>query len=468
MRVQQRGLTHDIHLGFVYIPPNGPKERDPLGPLREGLARVPSGQPCYVMGDLNARVGNCTTHTEVAPFRYVNGIMEEDEEVGHPPQRWLRDQTMNVYGRELLRLAAMSDMIIVNGTDKDASQGAYTCYSQPTSPSVIDLVLVSQQASYTIQEMNTLSHLPDITDHCAVTVSTLLTTEAANQEVQQRGDMKKVTFQRPKWTQDNKASVTQDLSTPDTKARCHVALRQTDLTTKSSEQAYDGVVKDINHIIMGAIENNCQVRRQQIPPPDRGLTNQADSTDQPWFDETCDRAKRDMRELAEACHRQNRPLPPRYFGLRTQYKRIIARTQARYKQTIRDKMAEKRHKEPRTWWALLRQLNDTRQVKTMSQKVQPQQWLHHFRTLLNTTDRPQLPPPPPSPTHTAAPPPATTKEIIQMYRSNSKYNGPINTGEWCKSYLKPLYKKGPIDDPANYRGIAISSWRRMESAMTCR
>ena len=102
---------------------------------------------------------------------------------------------------------------------------------------------------------------------------------------------------------------------------------------------------------------------------------------------------------------------------------------------------------------------------------------------------------------------ATTDEVLLMYKANRQYNDPIGVDkvnravnklhnhkavffdsisneaikcfhkaqptilpilfskilqsgsypvEWSKSCLTPLYKKGPVDSPANYRGIAIS------------
>ena len=169
-------------------------------------------------------------------------------------------------------------------------------------------------------------------------------------------------------------------------------------------------------------------------------------------------------------------------------------------------MMEKQTKAPRTWWALLRQLNNTRENRILSPNITPRQCQSHFQNLLNDSGRPPVVAsrahhhPVPSLTRTA--------EVHSMYKANSQYNGPISLvevtravqklhnhkavffdnisneaikcfheaqptihpilfskilasgsypKEWSKSYLTPLYKKGPVDEPANYRGIAISS-----------
>ena len=172
------GLDHDIAIGFIYIQPNAPKERDPFSPLRTGLERVSEDMPCYIFGDLNARTGDCCPPMELAPFRYVDCIMQEEMEIEHAPRQVLQDKGVNPYGRELTRLMAVSHMVILNGTALDVTKGAYTCYTQPTNPSTVDLFLSSASLHQMVQELKMLSYLPDITDHCALSITTPLTIEA--------------------------------------------------------------------------------------------------------------------------------------------------------------------------------------------------------------------------------------------------------------------------------------------------
>ena len=508
LKIQGRavGMEQDFALGIVYVPPNVPLERVPFGPLRQGIAQVPTGMPCYILGDLNARTGNYSPPPDVTPFQHVACILEDDMEVDYAPQRQLQDQGRNPYGRELVRLTDMSNMVILNGTNLDATHGAYTCYTQPLSPSTIDLALTSRSLHHTIQEMRTLPYLPDITDHCAISLTTTLpiTTPPPNR-IRASLDTSKVVFKRPRWNEDAKTRVTLDLSTPEVKMACHNILQQPTSTEGRRNRSFDQAVTGINRIISQATENQCRITTRQVPPGKDRLDGQANSIDQPWFDEKCDRAKRAMRDMAEACHRQKIPLPPRYFGLRTHYKRVIASTEARYKETIRDKMAEQRTKAPRAWWALLRQLNNTKPEKILSPVIAPGQWQTHFQNLLTGAEQPRVTLP--VPRANQVPFLTTTEEVLRMYKANSHYNGPVGVdevnraiqklnnhkavffdnisneaikcfhraqqtvlpilfskilqsgsypAEWSRSYLTPLYKKGPVDAPANYRGIAIS------------
>ena len=314
LKVQGRavGLDHDIALGVVYVPPNAPKERDPFGPLRQGLEHVSAGMPCYVLGDLNARIGAYCLPPDIAPFQYVDCIMEEDMEVDHAPRRQLQDQGLNPYGRELFRLVDMSNMVILNSTALDATHGAYTCYTQPLSPSTIDLALSSKSLHHTFHEMRDAVIPPG--HNCAISLTTNLPITALPPRDLVSKDVQRVSFNRPRWNDDTKGRVTLDLSTPDIKTACHNIFQQINPVDGKGSRSFDQVVTDLNRIITKATDTQCKVIKQQIPPSKNRQDCQASSIDQPWFDETCDRAKRDMRNMAVACHRQKIPLPARYLG----------------------------------------------------------------------------------------------------------------------------------------------------------
>ena len=108
------GLDHDIAIGVVYVPPNAPKESDPFGPLRQGMERVPVDMPCYILRDLNARTGDYYPSPDITPFVHVEGIQEEEMEVEFAPRHRLQYRGRNPYGRELIQLADISDMVILN------------------------------------------------------------------------------------------------------------------------------------------------------------------------------------------------------------------------------------------------------------------------------------------------------------------------------------------------------------------
>ena len=52
-------------------------------------------------------------------------------------------------------------------------------------------------------------------------------------------------------------------------------------------------------------------------------------------------------------------------------------------------------------------------------------------------------------------PPNVIKTMLELINSIFVYA--LYPRSWTKNFLKPIYKNGPIDDPGNYRGLAIGS-----------
>ena len=192
-----------------------------------------------------------------------------------------------------------------------------------------------------------------------------------------------------------------------------------------------------------------------------------------------------------------------YYGLRTQYKQIKKRAERQYRNDILSKMAERQHKEPRQWWTLLRKLNYDRESRQLPTEVSIKMWADHFRNLLKAKPNNDCVYRQENETQLLSE--ERKKDIKQIYWEHAKkidkdevdrairrlkhhkatyldsipneaitilhraqpnllihlFNAIFLSGyfpeEWSKAYLSPLHKRGDRLNPANYRGIAISS-----------
>ena len=167
-------------------------------------------------------------------------------------------------------------------------------------------------------------------------------------------------------------------------------------------------------------------------------------------------------------------------------------------------MADRKHRETRYWWALLRKLNYDQESKQLPTEVNIKTWAKHFRNLLNVKPNTNYEHRREGEAQLLSE--ERKKDIKRIYWEHARkiekdevdrairrlknhkatyldsipneaitilnraqpnllthlFNVVFLSGyfpvEWSKAYLTPLYKRGDRLDPANYRGIAISSF----------
>ena len=166
-------------------------------------------------------------------------------------------------------------------------------------------------------------------------------------------------------------------------------------------------------------------------------------------------------------------MPPRYYGMRLNYRRLLVRNEAQHREKLLEDMYTNWNVNPNKWGTQLRKLNNQEEPAFVPKEISLMQWFQHFQELLNEQQ--------------------SSIQVLGMYEANRYGNEMIQllhcaqptflpllfthifqTGilptEWSKSYLRPLYKKGDKLIPANYRGIAISPciWKAFNAVINLR
>ena len=240
---------------------------------------------------------------------------------------------------------------------------------------------------------------------------------------------------------------------------------------------------------------NSEVTFNKIPAPRQ---RRAGTTNQPWYDVRCEKAKNKMLQTGNRYRRLGLPLPPKYYGQKKYYKDLITRKEAAYRKTLMFSMSKTSLTDPHRWWTTLWKLIKTNRPGNIRSEIKVDEWKTHFQGLLNATptgDRDDSKP------HDVLG--VTAADITQRMEANQTGNGPITREEvdkvvqrlqprkamyfdrvpnemsknlhrvqstilptifnhifqmgtfpqeWSKAYLKPIYKKGDKLNLSNYNG----------------
>ena len=275
------------------------------------------------------------------------------------------------------------------------------------------------------------------------------------------------------------------------------------ITNSTVKEDINIAVSDLNSMITNTMEEQCSTWAVRKPNP----LGEASKPDQPWFNRECERAKARLRDWAKQHKNSDLSDDPTYYGLQTNFRQVKRRAEKLFRQQIMTKMADKRLKDPRQWWILLRRLNSEPANRKLPREITIKMWASHFERLLSS--KPVIGDSRPTAGKTTETPPLLSskkrEEVKRLYWEHTQpiareevdrainrlknhkatyldstpnealkilhraqphllgtlFNKVLTSGlfpsDWSRAYLKPLFKKGDKLDPANYRGIAISS-----------
>ena len=247
------------------------------------------------------------------------------------------------------------------------------------------------------------------------------------------------------------------------------------------------------------LNRQCNSEKGVPPQPNRRGSKK-------WYDQSLRTLKQDVHKL----NIQARQNPSYQLGqlIREKtkaYKRLLKQKAARFKQMLQGKLQEASTKSPREWWALLRDLRSNAKWEDPDQHASIDDLTNFFRQLYNVhteangefgphsafpgqdfyhsqrptaAQRDLLDEAPISPTEISmglkllAMGKATgldniSNEMLQLAGPSCKtffqllfnkiYSTSSFPSQWKSAYVTTLHKKGPKQDPANYRLISITS-----------
>ena len=471
------GTDRDCAYISVYIPPDGSpfyEHSIQSGPIV--VENIVIGQnltdfSIILNGDLNARTGNCEDTTlivhSVPELDEFNDILNNDLGM----VRSNSDVKVNKFGRQLIHFCKTYECSIINGRmGKDAGKGEYTFINQ-NGCSVIDYFVVSNELMHIITEFEILSY-PD-SSHMPICLE----------------------FNSPSisLTKNKDGTKHQPITKYNINAEtCEVYLQSlTNDTSNNCFQMFEENVKnyDVNiDNVIDEFENALLTSSNKLK---RTVKPKYSSHRRDWFDKEC-MVHRKIAKSSLKRFRSSRSVNKLdiYLNHKRSYKSICKRKRQTYNKEQINKL-EMCVKNTSMFWKEVRKLSN--KPKTTS-NISLDDWYNYFRTLfasdscLETDNVDEI--------HCDRNidevesimfnSPIDDGEILSTIKQlnvNKAFAGKITphhmkfgipvllpyinmlfnrlyvTGEfpisWSRILLIPIYKKGNVSEPNNYRGIAL-------------
>ena len=476
------GETKDIYIGTCYISP--PPRNNPAQPndtiledkhkslekiFREAQTFSQKGE-VILQGDINARIGNQPDFLSKDKFDDLFGIENQDIN----PPRNSEDKTVCERGSILLDLCRSFDYLIANGRKPGDLFGKYTSI-QWNGSAVVDYVITPASTLQRIVEFKVGDFVPCISDHCPLEYKIKL---KLSKQTETPIDMKKLP-PRCKWNETLKSTFLNTLKTEENKEIFEHTLEDTNITPE------DGITLLSSTLLKCASWNSTTTENKE-----KRKQKSVDTHQKPWFDKDCKEAKRKINTIAKQLkHKPNDPkIRESLFSTKRTFKNLIKKKKLLYKQSIIQEMQLTKASDIKKYWRLLKKLDLNHcSTKNLGEDISPNEWVNHYTQLLQVTDMNKIP------ANAAESGPLDyqitldelmkAKSILKPGKatgidtlSNEMISEALKVyptaflnvmnilmkegkcvSQWLTSLLVPIHKKGPVDNPDNYRGIALIS-----------
>ncbi|RUA06843.1 MAG: hypothetical protein DSY43_01110, partial [Gammaproteobacteria bacterium] len=466
------GTANDVLLLCAYIPPAGSvfyesaAMSDGIHILEQCMLELLDvyGECHFIMfGDFNSRTG--------AQNVAVNSSLQ-DVSMDLYEARCSRDDVINPFGRSLLSLCLSFELTILNGCVAGDALGKYT-YISNTGDSVIDYLIISAELrdlceSLVVQE-NVLSSHMYVEFNLYSNMSAIVDSR--------RNDMIQTVYRR--WN-----DVTIPVFVDYLKNEIEVSRVTEYLSAETTD--VDLAVDCLTRGLINAAEF-MSIRRLRKVNSTRNYV---------WFDNDCHAARRELHRLLHKYTRTQRAEDKsRYIAKRQQYKRMIRDKKSCHRETTVNAI-ENSMRDSKEFWGRIRNITYKSRIRN---DIRAADWVQHFsrihdqgidnnRSIEHVYQNLALTQSVPEVTGEidadisaeeirsaiknlkvgkAAGPDELVAEMFKHSASflvpylTQLFNAMFHKGHypktWTKSILVPIYKKGSINNPDNYRGISLTS-----------
>ena len=460
-------LKKDVIIVACYINPDGSPAyndfelNDGILILEEALLQLRGDNVYWVVcGDLNARTGTVQPDEEEMEVE-----LRSDDNVNNVRQS--KDGSINKFGKSLLDFCFLFNLYIMNGFCPSDADGEFTFVSTQGC-SVIDYFLVSKEL-YMKCDLKVLNevfswHLP---------VQLLWVVDPPTISKSNASCVKAQTDERIVWSEDSKQTFKDELNSNIFLDCLNNAKELITIDLEKSVEAFEKVM-------YGAAA--CMVKK---------VGNK--KTWSEWFDRECSNKKRLVKAALQR-YRRTKDIEAKtekkriYINERKEYVKMIKTKKREYEEKRLQNLKESA-KDSKLFWSTIRQVNRKRII---SNEISIQQWYDHFHDVFNVeegnfetneenviddTDEHLF-----NENITAeevingikklksgksAGPDKIIGEMLKCANNSVieylvlLFNFLFERGrfqlDWSKSIIVPIHKKGDLENPDNYRGVALTS-----------
>ena len=487
-------FEHDVFLLCVYITPqsssrnNANTDIDPFEKLTNKIAELsPLGQ-LILLGDLNSRTGGLSDFSLDEEDDEINLLINDDRNIvsedliinGMSVTRENEDKGVNDYGRKLIRLSFMSQMILLNGRcgkDKDIGRVTF-CEARKNKllKSTVDYVLCTKMllkniCHFEINDFNVFS------DHAAIHLNIVSNIKGNNQS-----SISNMSFTKVKWKEEKREEFVTILSNDICEIRIQEIYNTLDNMNTVTESLIDDSVSSICDIFNTAGSSHLKVYKFN---EDSNMINTGR-----WYDKSC----KDKRAIFDNFrHDYNisglEEDRKRMCKARNEYRKFCRKKRKDYQIQEADELITLSSKNQRKFW---------NQFKSKRSHTGECDFHSYFKNLYESKSKPgilqeeflydpdfdniifdvsilndiivmeeleeaihKLK------NNKSCNIDGILNEFLKLCTSSIKklllklFNVILDSGifptQWSRGEIIPVFKKGDINDPQNYRGITLVS-----------
>ena len=480
--------THkDIYVGIAYLPPeNSPYSKvngvDVLDILEEDILLLSAKGNIVLMGDVNGRTGKdldfiAHDSTDYIPIGDDFPYMCDST----PPHRANQDLVTNERGKGVMDLCVSAGLRILNGRFPGDSLGYYTCHKYNGS-STVDYGIVSESLLSSILFFHVHKNLSSFSDHCRISfcLKNMKVSRASAEKVPMRALPPGF-----KWDEESIGAFQSALCRLDTMK----ALNEfTKIPFPENAHGIQTAVDKFHDIVMVAANASLRTKR---------LRKQRARPHKEWFGSDLKRLKREVESAGRLlCMYPRDPfIRGNYHKLLQTYRRTCKAEHRKFKNTMIKTLDNLHESNPRQYWELVNKLTEKSDDKS---PVDAEVFYKHYMDLnkgnetLNNKQQDiisSLKKLEDNKVFNQLDFKISDKEILLAIKSlklgkatgldqisnemikagQSAFIAPLckifnlilTSGQypakWTKGKILPLHKKGDRNDPANFRGITLSS-----------
>ena len=474
-------VSKNVVLICCYIPPEGSRYYNHFG-LDDGISLI---ENCLtddikdindyfviIVGDFNSRTANASQ-----PVTFNNNVVDElhvSQSVSNG--RRSQDAVVNGFGKLLLNLCTSFNLCILNGRCHGDPEGRYT-YITDMGSSVVDYFLMScdllaciwDDCQLVVQDRSESDHMP------------VVLTIALHEVKVDKSSRVSEYVDKFVWNIENMQVFIDEFKLEHIKLKLDIALGQIDVDIDLALDTFNNCIRDA-----------AECMKKRVPMSARRKSCE-------WFDRECVSGRRNVRRLLRI-YRRTLSATDRhaYCKCRREYKNMLYCKRKIFHNTVIDKLVTVID-DQQAFWDAVRKVAPNKNY--ISNSIIMDEWYNHFKSLLevNSDIRNDARINDDLYVHNIAEcdsenenenvlnMPITVEEVrlailklkckkaagpdglIGEFFKNAGeviipffvklFNTLFDKGsfpeEWTESIILPIYKKGDVNNPKNYRGISL-------------
>ena len=284
------------------------------------------------------------------------------------PVRFSMDKTLLQRGKTLNDMCVQTGLRILNGRTMGDFSGKYTCHITNGS-SVVDYCIVSEQLLREVLFFNVHKFLPDLSDHCLISVLLNI-----NCKIQKEEDNFVESPLKYKWEELSSEKFQLALSSKDLQDRIN------SFTTHNYDNDTDLMVTDFNNILQEAAD-----RSLKKIPKNKVSKLKTDSNikkKNSYFDLSLQKMRKDLYDKRNLFIQNNKDpiIRGAFFSHLKLYRKTRKRKERLYRKQIIDKLDNLHENNPNAYWSLLKEISGTNVAPSVG-NISGNEWFNYFKKL---------------------------------------------------------------------------------------